>query len=1041
MRNAVDQDAPGPLSARQEQLWLVGELGRTAAYALAYEFRLTGPLDVAALTDAVNSVLAQNAVLRSAFPKRDGRATRITVPHRPVSLPVIEATADRIPSLVAECTRVGFDFATGPMVQLRLVRLGETEHVLLWVTHYLVFDPASAELVLDELADRFTTLPAPRKDEDRTFAHYAQRQRAWLAQPEAAAQADWWRRELAGWQVTELPAVRPSTVDLTSAVVTQDLDPDLIRRLRAHAGDRGVSERAVALAAFASVLHRYNRETDLVLGVPTRAPERIIGDLGNLLPVRVDVAGRPTFNDLVARAERALAGAYEHADLPFAEILAVARPPRDASRLPLVQLGVDIRSSAAPVRTVGELTMSVNPLWTRAGTFEVELRADLATGTATVEYATALYASSAMADLLERWVRVLDAGLATPDQPHTALRLSHEERLSVGAELPRSQPAVLHLRFAAQAAATPDAVALRWLDGDLTYAQVRAWVNRLAHQLRAQGVGPEQPVGVLMPRGPRAIIAILAILTAGGAYVPLDPTHPTDRINAVLTDCGARVVVDEAMVTACADGQDPGAPENVVDADNLAYVIYTSGSTGVPKGVLIEHRSVSAFIDGVQDLFSLSTADRFIQFASLGFDVSVFEIFGSLLSGARLYVVDDDERRSLDALDKVLVEQQITVIDLPPALMELLRPDRYPELRVAFVGGEAFSGGLTTRWARGRAFYNGYGPTETTVTVVAKKCEGTWTTSPPIGGALSNHRAAVLDSESRLAPVGVPGELTIAGAGMARGYLGRPDLTAERFRPDPYGPPGSRRYLTGDLVHWNDDGDLVFDGRIDRQVKVRGIRIELGDVESALLAQAGVQQAVAVPSRNQAGEAVLLGYVVGANLDPVALRQAVAQTLPVQMVPAAIAVLAELPLTASGKVDTRALPPIEDTALARVGHDEADLSPLQRRVAEEVFLPLLELPALGPHDDFFALGGSSLLAIRVIPRVRAVFGVEIPVADFFAEPTVVGVATAVTAAMAAAGAAETARQAELLAVLDAVESLTDEELAELERRESTGGVG
>jgi hypothetical protein len=403
-------------------------------------------------------------------------------------------------------------------------------------------------------------------------------------------------------------------------------------------------------------------------------------------------------------------------------------------------------------------------------------------------------------------------------------------------------------------------------------------------------------------------------------------------------------------------------------------------------------------------------------------------------------VVDDDERRSLDALDRVLVEQEITVIDLPPALMELLRPDRYPHLRVAFVGGEAFSGGLTTRWARGRAFYNGYGPTETTVTVVAKKCEGTWTTSPPIGGALSNHRAAVLDSEWRLAPVDVPGELAIAGAGMARGYLGRPDLTAERFRPDPYGPPGSRRYLTGDLVHWNADGDLVFDGRIDRQVKVRGIRIELGDVEAALLAQPGVRQAVAVPSRNQAGEAVLLGYVVGAALDPLALRAAVAQALPVQMVPAAIAVLAELPLTASGKVDTRALPPIEDTALARVGHDEAELSPLQRRVAEEVFLPLLELPAVGPHDDFFALGGSSLLAIRVIPRVRAVFGVEIPVASFFAEPTVVGVATAVTEAMAAADSAESAREAELLAVLDAVESLTDEELAELERREGVGGV-
>ncbi len=686
---------------------------------------------------------------------------------------------------------------------------------------------------------------------------------------------------------------------------------------------------------------------------------------------------------------------------------------------------------------------------------------DLAGFLATIEYARALHTAEGMTDLLDRWVRLLDAGLAAPATPHTALDIASpaetEQTLAhmFGPVLPLREPRLLHARFADRASSQPDAVALRARCGDVTYGQLSARVNRLARRLRNLGVGPDQPVGLLLRRGPHSVAAILAVLTAGGAYVPLDPTHPAERTAAVLADCGARVVLSESAVLDRLpdgphvvdvdgvdwDGPDPGPPPELADARNLAYAIYTSGTTGVPKGVLIEHRNASAFIDGVQDLFRLGRQDRFLHFASLGFDVSVFEIFGALLSGAQLYVADDDERRSLDALDRILAEQEITVIDLPPALMELLRPERYPSLRVAFVGGEAFSGELTTRWAKGREFYNGYGPTETTVTVVARRCEGTWTVSPPIGRALASHSACALDAEQRLVPPGVPGELAIAGAGVARGYLGQPGLTADRFRPDPLGPPGSRRYLTGDLVHADRDGDLVFGGRIDRQVKVRGVRIELGDVEAALLGQPGVVQALAVLAHNRSGEPILFGYVVpkpGAELDPAGLRQAVSTVLPGPMVPAAVAVLSALPLTASGKVDVRALPPIDQDALIHAGGEEAELSPLQRRVAEEVFLPLLERSSVGPHDDFFSSGGSSLQAIRVIPKVRAAFGVEIPVADFFAAPTVAGVAAAVSAATAD----ESTRTAELLAVLAEVEGLSDDEVDELEREESpTEGGG
>ncbi|HEY0807277.1 MAG TPA: amino acid adenylation domain-containing protein, partial [Pseudonocardiaceae bacterium] len=1066
-------DVPGPLSYRQEQLWLLNELGTRAGYALAFHFRLSGPLDVPALTAAVNGVLARHAILRSTFPAGSDRGSQVTMPHRAVSLPVEDLSAldgenarAHLDALLSELVRTGFDPVTGPMVRLRLVRLAATEHVLLWLTHYLVFDPASARLVLDELAADYARtvdgdVPAQGSGE-LTFAEYAAWQRSWIAQPAAAAVADWWRHELDGWQVTELATElpRPPAADLASDVVSGELDSELVRRLREFAAGRGVSERAVVLAAHASVLHRYTTNEDLVLGVQVRAHEpkgvdRTVGDCGNLVPVRLDLSGQPSFAELVDRAETAVRGALDHATLPFAEMLALARPPRDASRLPLVQMGIDVLDEPSPVRAAGGVALSVVPTRTGTGTFEVELRVDLAgsPARATIEYAVSLHTAAGMADLLARWTRVLDAGMSAPDTRHTVLTLASPAEL--GQSLGRAfgpaglhnEPALLHARFARQAAARPDAVALRSRSGDISYGQLLARVNQLARQLRELGAGPEQPVGLLLRRGPRSVIAILAVLTAGAAYVPLDPAHPAERTAAVLADCGARIVISESAVRdglpadgphvldldlAEPDGPDPGPPTELAAADNLAYVIYTSGSTGVPKGVLIEHRNASAFIDGVQDLFDLDEHDNFLQFASLGFDVSVFEIFGALLSGAALYVADDDERRSLDALDQILADQRITVIDLPPALMELLRPERYPLLRVAFVGGEAFSGELTTRWASGRQFHNGYGPTETTVTVVDKLCTGTWTTSPPIGRALANHSALPLDTELRPVPAGVPGELAIAGAGVGRGYLGLPGLTADRFRPDPLGPPGSRRYLTGDLVHWNRDGDLVFDGRIDRQIKIRGVRIELGEVEAALLAQPGVRQAVAVLTRNRGGEPVLFGYVVpdsSADLDPVRLRQAVSTVLPAPMVPAAIATLPELPLTASGKVDLRSLPRIDHDALARDGGDEAELSPLQRRVAQEVFLPLLDVTSVGPYDDFFSLGGSSLQAIRVIPKVRSVFGVEIPVADFFATPSVAGVAAAVSAATED----ETARRAELLAVLAEVEGPTDDEVDELER--------
>jgi acyl-coenzyme A synthetase/AMP-(fatty) acid ligase/acyl carrier protein len=430
-------------------------------------------------------------------------------------------------------------------------------------------------------------------------------------------------------------------------------------------------------------------------------------------------------------------------------------------------------------------------------------------------------------------------------------------------------------------------------------------------------------------------------------------------------------------------------------------------------------------------MFDLTPSDRVLHFASPGFDVSVFEIFGSLLSGASLYVLDEDQRRSVDALDEVLREQRITVVDLPPAIMELLAPEGYTDLRVAFVGGEAFTGELTTRWARGRAFWNGYGPTETTVTVVAKLCEGEWTSSPPIGRAMANHRAYVVDSAGvGVLPPGAIGELAIAGLGVARGYLGRPDLTADRFRPDPDGPPGSRRYLTGDLAVWDDAGELCFIGRVDRQVKIRGVRIELGEVEAALQAVDGVAHAVAAVVTDPRTGPMLIAYVVPERPGELHLdsaRSAVAGRLPATMVPSVLVPLAAVPLTPSGKIDRRRLPAVEFAAPDELTDaDEEASTPTERTMRAEVFAPLLGV-RIGNDVNFFAAGGTSLQAIQLSSRVNAVFGVALPIADFFATPTVAGLAALVDAA----NAKRKTQQNALAEALKLVEGRSDAEIAEL----------
>lgn len=1060
-----------PLSYRQEQLWLFDRFAPSSlAYGLGFAFPIEGEFDPGALRAALTDLLQRHTILRSTFPDENARGTQQVQPATDIRLEMEDVPDGRLRPRADEIVqgelRRGLDLNTGPMVRFRLLRAAPDRHLLVLTSHYIVLDPRSARVLHSDLAVAYRARvagTAPQwPDEPVDFGAYATWQRDWCGRDAAREATEYWRGALAGWEGTELPAdtTRPRLLDLSSDVVGVPMPPDLIAAADTLAGT-GVERDDVMLAAFLVVIARHTARWDLTVGLPFNVcgpfdADRLVGDCGNLMPLRVELDESDSFANVVARVHAARQAGVEHAALPFKLVLDALGVEPDLSRLPLVQIGFAATPAPAePVETAG-VRIGCEQIDAGAGTFELALEiADGGQPTVAVRFATSLYRRATAARLLDRFLHTLGALCEQPERPLGDVPLgTPQERADVLERwnTPIGEPVdtPLHELFAKVVAADPDHTALVWQHGSLSYRGLDAWSRRIADRLVAAGVRLGDLVPVVLERGPALIAAALGVLRAGGAYVPLDTGQPDERLAMIVQDTEARTVVVSphtaervpaslrlVVGTDPEDGPfdeaelDHGGSPVVVPPASAAYVIYTSGSTGRPKGVVVEHRNAANFVRTVREMFDLTPQDRVLHFASPGFDVSVFEIFGSLLSGAVLYVLDENQRRSVDTLDEVLREQRITVIDLPPAIMELLAPEGYPDLRVAFVGGEAFTGELTTRWARGRGFWNGYGPTETTVTVVAKRCEGEWTSSPPIGRAMANHRAYVVDGTGvGLLPPGAIGELAIAGLGVARGYLGRPDLTADRFRPDPHGPPGSRRYLTGDLAVWDEAGELCFVGRADRQVKVRGVRIELGEVEAALQTVDSVAQAVAEVATDPRAGTMLIAYVVPErpgemHLDSV--RSAVAGRLPPAMVPSVLVPLEAVPLTPSGKIDRRRLPAVEFAAVDELTEaDEENSTPTERTMRAEVFAPLLGV-RIGNNVNFFAAGGTSLQAIQLSSRVKAVFGVALPIADFFASPTVAGLAALVDAA----NSKRSSQRDALAEALDLVEGRSDAEVAEL----------
>ncbi len=1022
-----------PLSFAQQRLWFLEQLAPDSPmYNIPVGLRFTGHMDNEALQSALDAVVRRHEVLRTTFLGLEGEPFQIVHPPAAAVLPVIDLRALPTPAREAavldhaqEEAHQPFDLAQGPLLRAKLLLVADDERVLLITMHHIISDGWSVGVLIRELTAfcwAYYAQGSPPPDLSIQYVDFAIWQRAPEQIAALARQLAYWKAQLTGApSLLSLPtdAPRPPLQTYRGAKVYRFLPPTLVERVDALVHATDTTRFMALLTAFVALLHRITGEADIVVGTTIANRQRaeleaLIGFFVNTLALRMDLSGTPTFHAMLARVREVTLVAYEHQDLPFERLVEEMHPERSLSHPPIFQVMFTYQNLPVQVAPIAGLDIDILDLHGDIAKYDVtfavtELREGIRVA---LEYNTDLFRPETATRWLSHFETLLDAAVAAPEHPLVdlpLLSLAERTRLLTWAVAPAPYPQAHTIpAFFAETVATNAVVpALVWEDGQFTYADLDARVNRLAHALRQAGLRRGDIVGLYTQRTPALVVGLLGILKAGGAYLPLDPDYPAARLAYMLADSGAQWVVGQrGLDAACIVGPEVlwlDAEVNGLDGadtplaldvtpDDLAYIIYTSGSTGKPKGVLVPHRGVVNLSEAWHHAFGITLGSRVLQFSSPSFDAAVSEIIPALLYGATLYLADTDTLRPGPEFLAYLERHAITHVTLPPSVLAALPDVELPALQSILSAGEACSVELVNRWAQGRHFYNGYGPTEVTVCATyAEVFPGA--SSPPIGGPLANQRVYVLDARGQLAPVGVFGELYVGGVGVTWGYLGRAALTAERFVPDAFSTePGARLYRTGDVVRWRADGQLEFLGRSDHQVKVRGFRVELGEVEAALRAQPGVQDAVVVARQGQ-----LIGYVTpepGMALEGAVLRTALEQRLPAHTLPAIIMPLAALPLTPNGKVDRAALP-------APVWAGTAAYTPPE--TPEEVLLAdiwreVLGVAQVGRDADFFTLGGHSLLATQAVSRIASALAVNLPLRAIFESPTLRGLAAQVRAA-------------------------------------------
>ena len=1071
---APDSSTPDafPLSQAQQQLWFLEQLSPgTSRYNVPQLFRIRGALDVDALRYALRMTVDRHEILRARYGERDGVPFQ-TIARTPsevleISDPGGLAADEREAVALADAhtqIEAPFDLVAGPLYRFRLYRLDDRDHLLSLVLHHSVCDGWSVNLLQEEISAQYAArvaasgtsaassdpaTPAPGRYRDVVTA-----QRDAAADGTLNRHLDYWQEHLTGLPTLELPAdrPRPAVADPAGQRIRVHYDRQTHETLLAAARRDGCSLSMLATAALAVVLGAYTRETDVALGTTALGRtepewESVVGLFVNAVVLRLDLSGDPAFAEFASRVRDTTLDAFDHQAATFDQVVDRLGVARDSSRNPLFQVMIQTLNESTGSGSLRLADAAVEPVETEVSSsrfdlvFSIEETADGLVVNA--EYATALFDGWRIERLLAHYERVLRTVASDPGIRLSAIGLLDEgERARVlamgdGADEPlRRVPA--HTLIEERAAVEPDAVAV-WFEGaQTTYGELWRQAEALAGYLRhTLNVGHEEIVAVAADRGLYPVLAFLGVSKSGGAYVPLDIEHPVNRLEYILDDAAVRVVIttsdlldrlpergERTYVLLDADWtrieqeratRGEGGPlADVSTGDSLVNVLYTSGTTGRPKGVLTEHRGLASYVTPFVRTYGLGPGDRVLQFANLAFDLCQAEIYAALTSGATLICARKDTLHTPERLMALLREQEVSYLGAPPTMLGMLEPEPYPALRHVFVGGEACPAEIANRWnLPGRLFVNGYGPTEAAIGATMHPVPRLhYRVSPPIGGPLPHRRLYVVDPDSgALLPVGVPGELLIGGdEGVARGYLNQPELTGQKFVPDPF-HPDARVYRTGDLARWNNEGHLEFLGRIDSQVKLRGLRIELEEIETVLLNHPSVRQAAVTLTEDLRGLPMLAAYVTPTGTDRpnlTTLRHFVGEYVPVYMVPTAWTVLENLPLSSTGKLSRKALPRPDAAALVVDAERtvEAPETLAERQIAA-AFAEVLGLPVaqIGAQDDFFEIGGNSLQAMRVISRINRQFPAGLGVRALYGAPNLREFALRVEAA--SAGAANT----------------------------------
>lgn len=1063
-----ETSGPAPLSFAQQRLWFLDQFEPASfVYNLMTVVSLRGRLDVSALQKAFDHLVDRHEALRTTFDLRNGQPVQIISGHQSIPFRQIEIThlpeaeqQDHLRHLLLQQTLQPFDLKKGPLLRISLIRMAADNHVLMIAMHHIVSDAWSMNILVREIVALYEAYSSGKEPDlpplPVQYADFAVWQRNWLQGELLAEQLEYWKQQLGGSApVLELPADRPRPAVQTynGANFVFAFSPVLSQSLRALCRKENVTLFMVLLAAFKIVLHRYTGQRDIIVGTPIANRQRkelegLIGFFINTLAVRTTISGDLTFREHLQRVREAALGAYAHQDLPFEYLVEHFQSERSLSHSPLVQVLFSFEKPLQQAIEIPGLAITMLEKENKAARFDLTFFATDCDPEiiGTLEYNVDLFNKDTVERMAGHLLTVLTAAVANPSQQISELPLltRHEqyEMLTAWNATDAPYPAQLcaHHLFETQVQRRPNATAVVFENQELSYAQLNTRANQVARFLAALGAGPGKIVGIFMERSPDLVVAVLGIAKSGAACLPLDPAYPKDRLAFMLEDSGAVVALCQQRLAesfpgtgvrvVCLDSeweriatQQDANPEISVAPENWLYIIYTSGSTGRPKGVLVPHRVLVNLVEWHHTFPRQSK--RTLQFASLNFDVSFQEIFSTFATGGTLIVVPQAVRIDIPTLGRYVQEHKVERFHLPGVVLQKLseefskQPGVLASVREFMVGGEQLQTSKPMielfRQLPDCVLHNHYGPTETHIVTsfVLPRNPEQWPALPPLGRPVINTGLYILDAHLQPVPAGVPGELFLGGTCLAHGYLKRPDLTAERFIPNPFSArPGSRMYKTGDLARYLSGGDVEFLGRNDFQVKIRGMRVELGEIEVELKRHPAVREAAVILAK-EGGESRLVAYVAlqpEQTMSSRQMREFLHERLPEHMLPSSFVVLDAFPLTPSGKIDRLALPaPGKNQELS-----EGYVAP--RTELEEVlagiFSEVLRVERVGSFDDFFLLGGHSLLATQIASRVRECLHAELSVRKIFEEPTISGLARILVASDTEPGRVE--RNAKLL---------------------------